>query len=103
MLEAGVLPLLGNMMGSGTSLSAATALYLNLSCHEEAKSVIGSSEAVTFLLDVLQGETNPQCKIDSLHALYNLSSLPSNIPHLLSAGIINALQALIDLLDLYYY
>ncbi|XP_074334122.1 U-box domain-containing protein 6-like [Apium graveolens] len=95
MLESGVLPLIGNMMGSSSSLSAATALYLNLSCHEEAKSIIGSSEAVTFLLDVFQGETNPQCKIDALHALYNLSSLPSNIPHLLSAGVINTLQALI--------
>ncbi|KAL8111646.1 U-box domain-containing protein 6-like isoform X2 [Apium graveolens] len=95
MLEAGVLPLLGKMMTSSSSLSSATAVYLNLSCHEEAKSIIGSSEAVKFLLEVLSGESDPQCKIDALHALYSLSSLPSNVPHLLSAGIINALQALI--------
>ncbi|KAL1828674.1 hypothetical protein DCAR_0207918 [Daucus carota subsp. sativus] len=95
MLEAGVLPLLGKMMASSSSLSSATAVYLNLSCHEEAKSIIGSSEAVSFLLGVLLGESDSQCKMDALHALYNLSSLPSNIPHLLSAGIINALQALI--------
>lgn len=95
MLVAGVLPLLGKMIVNTSSHASATALYLNLSCLEEAKPIIGSSEAVTFLIEILLGETDPQCKIDALHALYNLSSQPSNIPHLLSAGIIDGLQALI--------
>ena len=75
MLEAGVLPLLGQMMASSSSLSSATAVYLNLSCHEEAKSIIGSSEAVSFLLGVLLGESDSQCKIDALHALRASSML----------------------------
>lgn len=95
MLAAGVLPLLEEMISSPSSRGSATALYLNLSCYEEAKPVIGSSKAVPFLVQVLKSETDLQCKLDALHSLYNLSWLPSNIPHLLSAGIINGLQALI--------
>ncbi|KAK3001270.1 hypothetical protein RJ639_020886 [Escallonia herrerae] len=95
MLAAGVLPLLEKMIANSTSHGSATALYLNLACLEEAKPIIGSSNAVPFLILVLQGDNDPQCKLDALHALYNLSSHPSNIPRLLSAGIINGLQALI--------
>lgn len=95
MLAAGILPLLWKMVANSSSIASATALYLNLSCLEEAKPIIGSSEAVNFLVKVLQEETDPQCKMDALHALYNLSSLASNIPFLLSAGIIHGLHALI--------
>ncbi|KAM7468746.1 hypothetical protein LguiB_016308 [Lonicera macranthoides] len=95
MLAAGVLPLLEEMISSPSSRGSATALYLNLSCYEEAKPVIGSSKAVPFFVQVLKSETDLQCKLDALHSLYNLSWLPSNIPHLLSAGIINGLQTLI--------
>lgn len=94
MLAAGVLPLLGKMIANSRSHAAAVALYLNLSCLEEAKPIIASSQAVKFLIKILQEEPNSQCKFDALHALYNLSSLPSNTPHLLSAGIINGLLAL---------
>lgn len=76
------------------SHASAVALYLNLSCLEEAKPLIASSQAVNFLVRILQEEANSQCKFDALHALYNLSSLPSNAPRLLSAGIINGLLAL---------
>ncbi|KAA8533287.1 hypothetical protein F0562_033180 [Nyssa sinensis] len=95
MLAAGVLSLLGEMVTNSDSHGSATALYLNLSCLEEAKLIIGSSETVPFLIQVLQTETDPQCKLDALHALYNLSTHPSNIPNLLSAGVINGLQSLV--------
>lgn len=95
MLAGGVLSLLGKMIANSTSVAAATALYLNLSCFEEAKPIIGSSEAVPFLIQVLQHQMDSQCKLDSLHALYNLSSHPTNIPHLLSAGVLDGLQKLI--------
>ncbi|MCD9640868.1 U-box domain-containing protein 45 [Datura stramonium] len=92
MLAAGVLPLLGRMAATSSAISAATALYLNLSCLEEAKPVIGSGEAIPFLIGVLQRETDAQCKLDALHALFNLSSNPTNTPHLLSAGILDGLK-----------
>lgn len=94
MLTSGVIRVLEEMISNSHSQSSATALYLNLSCLGEAKSIIGSSQAVPFLIQVLQGETEAQCKLDALHALYNLSTLPSNIPSLLSAGIISSLQSL---------
>ncbi|KAL3501035.1 hypothetical protein ACH5RR_035484 [Cinchona calisaya] len=95
MLEGEVLELLGKMIDNPNSAGATTALYLNLSCLEEAKPIIGSSVAVPFLIQVLQHQPDAQCKLDALHALYNLSSHPSNIPYLLSAGVIDSLQALI--------
>lgn len=95
MLASGVLPILQKMIAHTDSVEAATALYLNLSCLEEAKPIIGTTEAVPFLIWVLKNEKNEQCKLDALHTLYNISSRPSNIPHLLTAGIIDGLQALI--------
>ncbi|KAJ8773496.1 hypothetical protein K2173_005742 [Erythroxylum novogranatense] len=95
MLAAGIIELLEAMISNSHSHGAATALYLNLSCLEEAKSIIGSSQAVPFLVRILQGEIESQCKLDALHALFNLSVHPSNIPSLLSAGIVSGLQALL--------
>lgn len=95
MLEAGVMSLLEKMIPNSKSQGSATALYLNLSCLEEAKPIICSSNAVLFLVQLLVSTTEPQCKLDALHALYNLSTYPNNIPDLLSAGIINGLYALI--------
>ncbi|CAH9108493.1 unnamed protein product [Cuscuta europaea] len=96
MLSAGVLPLLEKMIASNssTSIPASTALYLNLSCHEEVKPVIGTSDfAVPFLIRVLnKHSSNPtQCQLDALHALFNLSTNPTNIPHLMSSRIIDSL------------
>ncbi|CAI0381104.1 unnamed protein product [Linum tenue] len=96
MLAAGILPLLDEMISTSDSHGSATALYLNLSCLEDAKSVIGSSLAVPFLIQILQGQYPTQCKLDALHALFNLSSNPSNISNLLSAGIVNGLQSLLS-------
>ncbi|VFQ93261.1 unnamed protein product [Cuscuta campestris] len=99
MLAARVLPLLKKMITNSSCLGAITALYLNLSCLEEAKAVIGASEAVPFLLRVLQHESGLQCKLDALHAIFNLSNQPSNTPHLMSAGILDALLALMTFSD----
>ncbi|KDP26782.1 hypothetical protein JCGZ_17940 [Jatropha curcas] len=95
MLAAGVIPLLEMMISNSDFHGSATALYLNLSCLEAAKSIIGSSHAVPFLVQILQGQDEPQCKMDALHTLYNLSSQASNILNLLSAGIIGGLQSLL--------
>ncbi|GFP95855.1 U-box domain-containing protein 45 [Phtheirospermum japonicum] len=95
MLASGVLPILQKMIANTDAIGAATALYLNLSCLEEAKPIIGTTDAVPFLIWVLKNETDEQCKLDALHTLYNISSQPTNIPHLLSAGIIDGLLALI--------
>ncbi|KAK8567603.1 hypothetical protein V6N12_006183 [Hibiscus sabdariffa] len=95
MLASGVIPLLERMISNSNANESATALYLNLSCFEQAKSIIGSSKAVPFLLQLLGGETDAQCKLDALHTLYNLSTDRSNIPNLLSAGIVNRLQSLV--------
>ncbi|CAN6823966.1 unnamed protein product [Brassica oleracea] len=93
MLTSGVIPLLEKMITFPHSQGPATALYLNLSCLEKAKPVIGSSQAVPFFVKLLlKGET--QCKLDALHALYNLSTHSPNIPTLLSCNIIKTLQVL---------
>ncbi|XP_019200412.1 PREDICTED: U-box domain-containing protein 6-like [Ipomoea nil] len=99
MLAAGVLPLLEKMITNSKCIGAVTALYLNLSCLEEAKPVVGSSEAVPFLIGVLLHESDVQCKLDAIHAIFNLSNHPANITHLISAGILKALQALMKCLD----
>ncbi|XP_029129665.1 U-box domain-containing protein 45 [Cajanus cajan] len=95
MLSAGVLSLLEEMISKTSSYGCTTALYLNLSCLEEAKPMIGMSQAVQFLIQLLQSDADVQCKQDSLHALYNLSTVPSNIPYLLSSGITSGLQSLL--------
>ncbi|KAG5378868.1 hypothetical protein IGI04_026710 [Brassica rapa subsp. trilocularis] len=84
------------MISCSHSQGPVTALYLNLSCLEKAKPVIGSSQAVPFFVKLLvQGEhTETQCKLDALHALYNLSTHSPNIPTLLSSNIIKTLQFL---------
>ncbi|XWS63837.1 hypothetical protein CRYUN_Cryun06bG0136100 [Craigia yunnanensis] len=94
-LAAGVILLLEDMLSNSNAHESATALYLNLSCLEQAKSIIGLSKAVPFLVQLLGGETDSQCKLDALHTLYNLSTVHSNIPSLLSAGIVNGLQSLV--------
>ncbi|XP_010248944.1 PREDICTED: U-box domain-containing protein 6 isoform X1 [Nelumbo nucifera] len=93
MLSAGLIPLLEEMIPMPNSCGPATALYLNISCLDQAKPIIGSSQAVPFLIRLLQEDTEPQCKLDAIHTLYNLSSHPPNIPVLLSAGVLQGLQS----------
>lgn len=89
-------------MVSNPHLSApATALYLNLSCLPDAKAVIGSSQAVSFLVDRLyspqeDGDTkSSSCKHDALYTLYNLSNHQASVPALLTAGIVDAIHCLL--------
>ena len=94
MIAAGVISLLENMILKSNLHGPATALYLNLSCLEDAKPIIGSSRAVPFLIQLLltcNGES--QTKLDALHTLYNLSTTPSIVPVLLSSAIIDGLQS----------
>lgn len=94
-MAEGVISLLEEMIMNPNSQGYATALYLNVSCLDEAKSIIGSSCAVPFLTQLLHANTESLCKLDALHTLYNLSTVPSNIPNLVSSGIIRGLQSLL--------
>ncbi|GJR92274.1 U-box domain-containing protein 45-like protein, partial [Tanacetum coccineum] len=96
LLAAGVLPLLEEMIRSSGSPGAVAALCLNIASLEQAKPIIGSSDVVPFLISVLEDGVDPECKSDALHSLYHLSTYHSNIPRLVSLGILNALQPLID-------
>ncbi|KAG7012740.1 U-box domain-containing protein 45, partial [Cucurbita argyrosperma subsp. argyrosperma] len=93
MLAAGVISLLENMILKSNLHGPATALYLNLSCLEDAKPIIGSSRAVPFLIQLLTSNGESQTKLDALHTLYNLSTTPSIVPVLLSSAIIDGLQS----------
>jgi hypothetical protein len=78
----------------------ATALYLNLSCLPDAKEIIGSSQAVSFLVDHLYNNDandtkGSSCKHDALYTLYNLSNHQASVPALLSAGTVDALHCLL--------
>eukprot|EP00268_Persea_americana_P064331 TRINITY_DN8457_c0_g1_i2.p1 TRINITY_DN8457_c0_g1~~TRINITY_DN8457_c0_g1_i2.p1 ORF type:complete len:772 (+),score=169.73 TRINITY_DN8457_c0_g1_i2:306-2621(+) len=94
-LSAGIIPLLEKMIAESNAYESATALYLNLTCLDEAKPIIGSSQAVPFLVRLLQADCGAQCKLDALHALYNLSTHSPNVPRLLKTGIVDGLQALL--------
>ncbi|EHA8591903.1 putative U-box domain-containing protein 7 [Cocos nucifera] len=97
LLSAGVVPMLEDMIQNFETCEAATALLLNLSCLDEAKPVIGSSQAVPFLIQFLEANNSRShsCKHDALYALFNLSTHPANIPYLLTSGIIEQLQSLL--------
>ncbi|KAM3353111.1 hypothetical protein ACQJBY_024348 [Aegilops geniculata] len=100
LLSAGIVELLEQMTSNPRLAAAATALYLNLSCLTDAKSVIASTQAVPFLVDRLYNHDacDPKassCKHDALYTLYNLSTHQASIPSLLSAGIVDALHTLL--------
>ena len=75
MISTGILSLLEEMISKTSSYGCAVALYLNLSCLDKAKHMIGTSQAVQFLIQILEAKTEVQCKIDSLHALSRSHSL----------------------------
>ncbi|XP_062228710.1 U-box domain-containing protein 45-like [Phragmites australis] len=100
LLSAGVVELLEQMVSNPRLSGPVTALYLNISCLPDAKNVIGSSQAVSFLVDHLYsheaGDTKGgSCKSDALYTLYNLSTHQASVPALLSAGIVDALHCLL--------
>ncbi|XP_073013764.1 U-box domain-containing protein 7-like [Typha latifolia] len=97
LLSAGVIPLLEKMIVNSETCEAATALYLNLSCLDEARPIIGSSQAVPFLIRSLQNKDSQSrtFQLDALYTLYNLSTHASNIPFLVSSGIVDSLHPLL--------
>ncbi|KAJ1703715.1 hypothetical protein LUZ63_003494 [Rhynchospora breviuscula] len=95
LISTGVLELLEQMITKRQTTELATALYLNLSCLDEAKPVIGSSQAVPRLVQLLHTISSTQCKHDSLYTLYNLSTHQPNIPCLLSSGILDGLYSIL--------
>jgi len=100
LLSAGVADLLEQMISNQLLSGPATALYLNLSCLPDAKAVIGSSQAVPFLVDRLYSQDasntkDSSCKHDALYTLYNLSNHQASVPALLTAGIVDALHCLV--------
>ncbi|CAM0904079.1 unnamed protein product [Alopecurus aequalis] len=97
LLSAGVIALMEQMIQKPETCEAAVAMYLNLSCLEEAQAIIGSSEAIPFLLSSLreEGSRSSTCRLDALLTLYNLSLHAPNIPLLLSSGIIHSIHAVL--------
>ncbi|WOL04145.1 hypothetical protein Cni_G12866 [Canna indica] len=94
LLASGLIDLLEEMIKNSNMHEAAAALYLILSCLDDAKFIIGSSQAVSFLVQLLQTSScRRYCKQDALYTLYNLSTHPLNISPLLAAGVINSLYS----------
>jgi hypothetical protein len=85
------------MIQKPETCEAAVAMYLNLSCLEEAQSIIGSSEAIHFLISSLreEGSRSNTCRLDALLTLYNLSLHAPNIPPLLSAGVVHSIHSVL--------
>lgn len=82
------------MIQKPETCEAAVAMYLNLSCLEEAQAIIGSSEVIPVLIRCLQeeGYRSDTCRLDALLTLYNLSLHVPNIPPLLSSGIVHSIH-----------
>jgi len=97
LLSGGVIPMLETMISNSMTCEPAAALVLNLSCFDDAKPIIGSSDTLPFLVHLLRPESpqSASCKHDALHALFNLSTHPPNIPFLLAADIIGILNSLL--------
>lgn len=97
-LSAGVIPLLEKMISNPMTCESATALYLNLSYLEKAKPIIASSQAVPILVQLLSPEPphSISCKHDALFCLFNLSSHPPTVNHLIHGGIIDSLRFLVS-------
>ncbi|XP_040255303.1 U-box domain-containing protein 7 isoform X2 [Aegilops tauschii subsp. strangulata] len=96
LLSAGVIPLMEQMMQKPETCEAAVAMYLNLSCLEEAQAIIGSSEVIPVLIRCLQeGYRSDTCRLDALLTLYNLSLHAPNIPALLSSGVVHSIHTVL--------
>ncbi|XP_037486129.1 U-box domain-containing protein 6-like [Triticum dicoccoides] len=97
LLSAGVIPLMEQMMQKPETCEAAVAMYLNLSCLEEAQAIIGSSQVIPVLIRCLQeeGYRSDTCRLDALLTLYNLSLHAPNIPVLLSSGVVHSIHTVL--------
>ncbi|KAJ6725780.1 U-BOX DOMAIN-CONTAINING PROTEIN 7 [Salix purpurea] len=103
MLAAGAIPLLEDMISNPDSDGSATALYLNLSCLDEAKSIIGSSQALAS-----SAASNPLLAVPGDHSwieksiavLINLASSQSAKDEMLSTpGLISGLATILDTVE----
>ena len=85
------------MIQKPETCEAAIAMYLNLSCISEAQAIIGSSDAIPFLIGGLRedGSRSDTCRLDALLTLYNLSLHAPNVPVLMTAGIIESLLSVL--------
>ncbi|XP_065850836.1 U-box domain-containing protein 6-like [Euphorbia lathyris] len=75
---------------------AIVANFLGLSALDSNKPIIGSSGAISFLVNALKDldKTNsPQAKQDALRALYNLSIFPSNVLFIIETDLIPFLMS----------
>ncbi|THU68187.1 hypothetical protein C4D60_Mb08t01270 [Musa balbisiana] len=97
LITAGVIPLLEQMISNSDNCEEAIALYLDLSCLDEAKPVSGLTEVVPLLVQLLRSNNSRSSfrKLDALCILHNLSMHPPNIPALLSSGVVDCLHSLI--------
>lgn len=95
-VKAGAVHKMLMLIGSPNSLNPAVseaivANFLGLSALDSNKPIIGSSDAIPFLVKILQNSENPsssQAKQDALRALYNLSICPSNISFIMETDLI---------------
>uniref|UniRef100_A0A0E0KS58 RING-type E3 ubiquitin transferase n=1 Tax=Oryza punctata TaxID=4537 RepID=A0A0E0KS58_ORYPU len=94
LLSGGVIPLMEQMIQKPETYEVAVAMYLNISCLAEAQAIIGQSEATPLLIRGMQedGFRSKTCCLDALLTLYNLSLQSSNIPTLISSGIMQSLH-----------
>ncbi|KAL6652490.1 hypothetical protein ACP70R_011415 [Stipagrostis hirtigluma subsp. patula] len=97
LLSAGVIPLIEQMIQKPETCEAAIAMYLNLSCLPEAQAIIGSSDAIPFLIKGLRedGSRSNTCRLDALLTVYNLSLHAPNIPYLIASGLIESLHTVL--------
>ncbi|PKA66133.1 U-box domain-containing protein 6 [Apostasia shenzhenica] len=97
-LSAGVIPLLEKMITNPTTCEPATAVYLNLSCIDQAKPIISSSKALPLIVQLLlpSSPNSISCKHDALLCLFNLCNHPPSISRLLQSSAIEALHSLLS-------
>lgn len=77
---------------------AIVANFLGLSALDSNKPIIGSSDAIPFLVKILKDldkTSSYQAKQDSLRALYNLSILPSNILPMLETDLVRIVLSML--------
>ena len=101
-VDAGAIPFLLNLLGSGTLLrikESAISVLLTISCLDKNKAAIGSSGAMRFLVNHLDGGSRQGVK-DALITLFNLSRFSDNRLCMLKDGVIPKLFHLLSLGDM---
>ncbi|KAK8938657.1 hypothetical protein KSP39_PZI010889 [Platanthera zijinensis] len=91
-IDAGALdPLIFFLQSTNSNLQEyATAALLTLSATSVNKPIISSTNAILLLVKILN-DGSPQSRIDSIMALYNLSTIPGNLETILGSQTIPSL------------